>query len=215
MEPEFWAQRWQQGRIGFHLPRVNDALERHVDALGLGAGDSVLVPLCGKSLDMLWLAGRDCRVLGVELIEIAVRAFFEENDLDCERERRGALTAYRSGNIGILCGDIFDVGRDALADVRAVYDRAALIALPEPMRTRYVDHLFATLPSAWRMLMMTLEYDESSRGGPPFSVGETEVRRLFGTRAEVELLERRGSSRSSDSEDVREAIWSIDVVGKR
>jgi thiopurine S-methyltransferase len=215
MEPDFWMDRWQRGRIGFHQSRINEQLERHLPELGLERGDAVLVPLCGKSHDMLWLAANGYAVIGVELVELAVRAFFEENGLVATTEPAGALTAYRSDALTILNGDIFDVRAEDVSAVRAVYDRAALIALPREMRRRYVEHLVAVLPPEWSWLLLTIEYDESTRSGPPFSVRDDEVRELFDAHADVTLLERRGSSRANDADDVREATWSIRSRGAR
>src|SRR3546814_8142059 len=81
MDPDFWQQRWRDNRIGFHRDGVLPLLEKHWPSLGLATGSRVFVPLCGKSLDMAWLAARGHRVLGVELSPLAVGQFFDENGL--------------------------------------------------------------------------------------------------------------------------------------
>lgn len=191
MHPDFWHQRWQQNQIGFHQDTPTPLLQKHWPALGVAAGARVFVPLCGKSLDMAWLAARGHRVLGVELSRLAVEQFFAEHGLqpDIEDSRYG--TCFRAGNIEILCGDAFGLDAELLASCSAVFDRAALIALPPALRQRYVGELHARLPTGCRGLLVTLEYPQDERDGPPFSVPEPEVRELYADAWSVDLLERR------------------------
>lgn len=191
MHPDFWHQRWQQNQIGFHQDTPTPLLQKHWPALGVAAGARVFVPLCGKSLDMAWLAARGHRVLGVELSRLAVEQFFAEHGLqpDIEDSRYG--TCFRAGNIEILCGDAFGLDAELLASCSAVFDRAALIALPPALRQRYVGELHARLPTGCRGLLVTLEYPQDERDGPPFSVPEPEVRELYADAWRVDLLERR------------------------
>ena len=191
MDADFWQQRWHEGRIGFHQERVTPLLEQYWDAAGAPTDGRVFVPLSGKSLDMAWLAGRGHRVLGVELSPIAVRQFFEENGLRPEVREAGDATHYSAGNVEIICGDVFALDVATLADCSGVYDRAALIALPPPMRERYVTDVYAKLPSGCRGLLVTLEYPQAEKQGPPFSVEEDEIASRFGTTWSFDLLERR------------------------
>lgn len=191
MDPEFWHQRWAEGRIGFHQAQVNALLERHWHALGLAPGSTVLVPLAGKSLDMAWLAGRGHRVLGVELSDAACAAFFEENGLVPGIDRHGRFLRRSAGGITLLAGDIFDLADADLAGIDAAYDRAALIALPPELRRRYADALYGRLPAGSQVLLVTLEYPPDQKQGPPFSVDADEVADLFARDWRIELLERR------------------------
>lgn len=188
MDHAFWHARWARGEIGFHQSETNPHLVRFWSALGLPAGTEVFVPLCGKSLDLLWLAHQGHAVLGVELHRPAVAAFFAENGLAAEVRPHGAFEAWHCGSLRILCGDVFALAPAELAGVRGVYDRAALIALPPALRATYVAHLGAVLPPAAATLLVTLEYPEGEREGPPFSVPETEVRTLYEPRHAVEPL---------------------------
>lgn len=176
MHEDFWRARWQRNEIGFHLPQVNPWLQRHWEA---AAGARVLVPLCGKSLDMVWLAAQGCRVLGVELMEIAVRDFFQEQGLAPEITDNGRFRCYRHGDLELWCGDFFALRAEDVADCAVFYDRAALIALPEALRERYVAHLSAILPAECRGLLITVDYDQTLREGPPFAVPDEEVRRRW------------------------------------
>ncbi|MHA6161279.1 thiopurine S-methyltransferase [Pseudomonas sichuanensis] len=178
MEPAFWHKRWADNQIGFHQPQVNPYLQAHWPALGLAAGAQVLVPLCGKSLDLLWLAAQGYRVLGVELSRRAVEDFFVEHGLVAEVAQRGAFEVWRCGEIELWCGDIFALNAEDVAGCTGLYDRAALIALPPKMRERYMALLDDVLPIG-KGLLVTLDYDQSLIDGPPFAVGDGEVRAGF------------------------------------
>ncbi len=188
MDPTFWHERWSSGRTHFHRGSVDTLLETYLERLSLADGARVFVPLCGKSVDMRWLAERGFEVLGVELSRIAARAFFEENALACTAAAQGSFERLRAGPVEILCGDFFNLGRSALGDVSGVYDRAALIALPESMRAAYAAHLLRLLPARPPCLLITLEYDAGEMNGPPFSVSADEVQALFGQAYQIEML---------------------------
>ncbi|HET8655105.1 MAG TPA: thiopurine S-methyltransferase [Longimicrobiaceae bacterium] len=188
MEEKFWLESWNQRKIGFHQRSVNAQLQRFWPELGLAAGDAVLVPLCGKSGDMRWIRSQGHPVLGVELSPLAVEAFFSESGVVPERRRQGGFEAYETGGIRLLCGNVFDLTAEDVVGVKAVYDRAALVALPPAMRESYAAHLADVLPSGTRMLLLTFDYPQAQMEGPPFSVPASEVERLYGRRGDVRLL---------------------------
>jgi thiopurine S-methyltransferase len=175
MDAKFWHDRWQEGRLGFHEGKVNRMLEAHISALALGEGARIFVPLCGKAVDVPWLLSRGYRVAGAELSEIAVRDLFDEMGVTPEVTELGALRRYAAQGVEIFAGDIFDLTADTLGPVDAVYDRAALVALPQEMRRRYAAHL-AGITERAPQLLVTFEYDQSVMEGPPFSLSEAEVR---------------------------------------
>ena len=189
MQPKFWQERWARNQIGFHLPEVNPYLQRHWPQLALAQGAQVLVPLCGKSLDLMWLASHGLRVMGVELSEQAVEAFFSEQNLVPRITRRGAFTVYQADLIEVWCGDFFALDAEALADCTGLYDRAALIALPPLMRAQYAEHLNHLLRSGCQGLLVTLDYDQTQKAGPPFAVTDDEVKVLFGAEWTLGVLE--------------------------
>ena len=191
MEADFWQQRWRDGQIGFHQDRVTPLLEKHWDALEVQAGSTVFVPLAGKSLDLDWLAARGQHVLGIELSELAVQQFFAERDLVPTISASRYGQHFTSGAIELICGDAFALDATALADCAAVYDRAALIALPPAMRRRYADELYARLPTGCSGLLVTIDYPQHEKNGPPFSVDQAEVHALFDRDWRIDLLERR------------------------
>ncbi len=191
MHPDFWLQRWQENRIGFHQAEPTPLLQKHWPAIGAARGDTVFVPLAGKSLDMVWLAAQGHRVLGVELSPLAVAQFFDEHGLQPEIIESRYGLHHRAGNIELILGDAFALDEAALAACSAVLDRAAVIALPDDLRARYAETLYARLPTGCRGLMITLEYPQHEKEGPPFRVDEDEVRTRFGRDWIVDLLERR------------------------
>lgn len=191
MDPDFWHSRWHEGRIGFHQDRPTPLLVEHWSSLGVAPGRRVFVPLCGKSLDMAWLASQGLQVLGVELSPLAVEQFFAEHGLVPEIVVGDAGRRYRAGGIEIVCGDAFALGADLLRSCDAVFDRAALIALPPDLRRRYAGELYTRLPPGCRGLLITLEYPQHEKSGPPFAVHEDEVRHLYGETFDVALVERR------------------------
>lgn len=164
-----WLDRWQKGHTGWHEASGNQNLKRW----WRGSGKRVLVPLCGKSQDLIWLEALDNEVVGIELSELAVQAFFDENDLAFERSD-GELLRYRATDkrITLYCGDYFRFSADGFD---AHYDRGALIALPPDLRPRYAEHTSALLAKSAQQLLITVEYDQSVCQGPPYAVSADEV----------------------------------------
>ncbi len=215
MEAAFWHRRWQNNDIGFHQPDGHRWLPRHWPALSLPPDAPVLVPLCGKSVDMHWLRRQSHPVVGVELSRAALDSFLDEHRLTASWQSAGDLEVARAPGYTLYCGDVFLLNAEAVSHVQAVYDRAALIALPPPMRERYVAHLRTILPAGWRMLLVTLEYDQSKMDGPPFSVSADEVQRLFHGCAvrqlEVEdVLSGQARFEEAGLEALRERAWLIE-----
>lgn len=191
MQPEFWHERWSSNRIGFHREAPLPLLVTHWPALELPADARVFVPLCGKSLDMLWLAERGHHVLGVELSELAVRQFFEARGLAPAIHDTAAGRHFTSGPFELIVGDAFALDAETLADCAAVYDRAALIALPANLRRTYAATAWRRLPPGCQGLLVTLEYPQAEKAGPPFSVAADEVAALLDHDWEVDIVERR------------------------
>jgi len=191
MEPAFWHERWRDNRIGFHRDVPLPLLVRHWPTLGLPQASRVFVPLCGKSLDMVWLAEQGHRVLGIELSTLAVEQFFGERGLAPRIHASQAGTHYAAGPWELVVGDAFAVPAALLADCAGVYDRGALIALPPDMRATYAQTAWRRLPAGCRGLLVTLEYPQAEKAGPPFSVDEAELRARLAPQWQVDLAERR------------------------
>ena len=191
MDAEFWLERWRDGRTHFHQTRVTPPLTKYWPTLELPAHSKVLVPLCGKTLDMLWLAEQGHQVLGAELSSLAVEQFYEENGLTPTIREADGGRYYAAGQIEIYCGDIFDMPPEVLGSCTGVFDRAALVALPQSMRAQYAATIYGRLAPDYRGLLITLDYEQSQMEGPPFSVSADEVQRLYSAHSMATLIDRR------------------------
>lgn len=190
MQPDFWITRWQRGETGFHQPDVNPWLRAQLNALQLTTGSHVFVPLCGKSHDLCFLADQGARVTGIELSPLAVEAFFAEQGLAPICTSINGMTLYTADGIRLFCGDFFRLTPEMLGIVDAVFDRAALIALPPDIRPAYAKHLAGLVPAGTRNLLVSFDYPQEEMAGPPFSVPQAEIRSLFGSCFDVAPLGR-------------------------
>jgi thiopurine S-methyltransferase len=189
MEAAFWQERWRQNRIGFHRAETNPLLARFAQTLaGAGAPGRVFVPFCGKSRDMTFLASQGFTVTGNELVEDALRAFYEEQQIPFTRSEEGDFTALEGAGLRTYAGDFFALRPERLGPLDGIYDCAALVALPPEMRRRYAAHLLGFLRPGGRMLLVSFEYDQAKMPGPPFSVPRAEIEALYGQACEIALL---------------------------
>lgn len=193
MDAAFWQDRWAKQHLGFHQTTINPHLQRHWRDLALPSGGAVFVPLCGKSLDMCWLADQGHTVIGVELSERAIHDFFDEQQIHPRQDRHGGGVRWSSsdGRYLLWQADIFhlpSLAREEIAQCSAIYDRAALIALPVLMRAEFVVCLEGVFPQAVSQLLLVLEYDQSKMNGPPFSVTEQEIHSHYGHRYHVQRV---------------------------
>ncbi len=191
MHIDFWKQRWADQQIGFHLDEVNPNLAQYWSEIADREGQQVLVPLCGKSVDMIWLAAQGCQVMGVECSEQAVQQFINEQQLTATTSQQGEFTLYQAEDIQLLQGDFFKLTAALLQSVTAVYDRASLIALPVDMRMQYVELLQCNLPRSVTILLVTVDYEQALMQGPPFAVSHNEVERLYRPSFDISLLDER------------------------
>ncbi|MBL4783726.1 MAG: thiopurine S-methyltransferase [Porticoccaceae bacterium] len=189
MKQEFWHERWAKSEIGFHLDIINPFLKRHWHALGAGSNDTIFVPLCGKSSDLLWLAERVKQVIGVEVSQKAIEDFFSENKLTPTIQQGEHFIKYRFENITLLCGDFFQLTPTDIPDCHFVYDRASLIAFPPDMRKIYVTKLDDLFPGDSRRLLVSIEYPQHEMNGPPHSVPTDEVHHHFSQQYDIQCLE--------------------------
>jgi thiopurine S-methyltransferase len=193
VEIEAWAARWREGRIGFHQPAVNQELQVHWPTIVRDTAARVLVPLCGKTTDMLWLHQRGHSVLGVELSTLAAASFFKENQLEVEHSEQDGFEIFRgigaAMGIEIWCGDFFRLSAAQVGPIHAWYDRAALVALPPELWGAYASKLAELLQPDAAALMLTFEYAQEQRKGPPYSVSFKDACGQFGEGFDVTLLE--------------------------
>lgn len=188
MSKEFWLSKWQRNDIPFNQPEPNPFLVEYCNQFNLKPNSRIFVPLCGKSIDMLWLAKKGHEIIGVELSLTACEQFFKENDLPYTPSQLGPFEILKSEKITLLAGDFFVLTKDLVGKIDFVYDRAALFALPHSLRIRYAQMLTQFLSLESKMLIVTVRFDETIFEGPPFSVDEKEIRALFGSHFEIQSL---------------------------
>jgi thiopurine S-methyltransferase len=187
MDSEFWIKAWNEGRTQFNQKSYNEKLLQFFPLLNPVKDQKVLVPLCGKAKDILWLQSLGLQVRGVELYDKAVKEFFSESNLPFEIQQGSHYKNYNSGSVVISCGDFFKLGEEKFFDL--VYDRAALVALPEEMRKDYSRVVSRVMKPGGKCLLVVYEYDQTKLEGPPFSVSEKEVHDLYGNEFTIQLME--------------------------
>ena len=187
MNPGFWRQRWEKNEIAFHESETNPLLVKYFKELSLAQGSRIFLPLCGKTLDIPWLLSNGHRVAGAELSKIAVEQLFAELGVEPRISGLGEVDRYSAKNIDIFAGDVFNLSGRKLGPVDAIYDRAALVALPEEMRRRYTAHLTEVTDKA-PQLLICYEYDQRLMEGPPFSVSNEEVNHHYRDSYDLNLL---------------------------
>jgi thiopurine S-methyltransferase len=174
MDASFWHNKWKNNEIAFHRNNPNPLLVAHIKTLSLKEGDVIFIPLCGKTLDIAWLLYNGYRVAGVELVESAIEQLFADLQIAPKISIVGEIKHYSAKNIDIYGGDIFAVSHELLGPVDAIYDRAALVALPEELRRRYTAHLIE-ITNKSPQLLIAYHYDQNIVQGPPFSISNEEV----------------------------------------
>ncbi len=209
MDPTFWHQKWESNQIGFHKTEANPMLVRHLQRLPLEKHTRLFLPLCGKTLDIAWLLSKGYKVAGAELSELAIEQLFEQLGVTPTRSRQGKHIHYSHNDIDIFAGDLFDLTADMVGNIDAIYDRAALVALPEEMRFSYTPHLINLTNNATQLLI-SFEYDQSLVDGPPFSVSPTEVTHHYEQSYHIELIERVDVPGGLKGKyDLTESVWLL------
>lgn len=190
MEHDFWHEAWAKSdQPGWQQKSVNPYLKKHWALTGAVSGEAVFVPLCGRSKDMLWLREQGHHVIGIDLSIAAIDEFCKQQSIDAVCERDGELTVFRAPGWTLYAGDFLKLKPGQLTRISRVYDRAALIALPPPMRKSYAAHMRSILPGGSEIFLITIAYDQMQMKGPPFSVPADEVIDHYQDWYEVDLLE--------------------------
>ena len=184
MDTNFWHQRWQANEIGFHEGKVNSLLATNLTALDLVKGNRLFLPLCGKTQDIAWLLEQGYQVAGVELSQLAIEQLFDALKIQPVVTTTNNFIHYKATNIDLFVGDIFELNHQTLGGVNAVFDRAALVALPETMRIRYSEHVIRITKKA-PQLLITFEYNQALMQGPPFSITSEEIRLHYDNTYEI------------------------------
>ncbi len=190
MELSYWESRWNKGKTGFHMDGGYPGLGRNWSKLNVSADATILVPLCGKTEDLIRLSSKAGRVIGVEISKKAVEEFFSEKNLKPETTRFADFTLYSTGNIEIWCGDFMKLPPRNIRHVQLIYDKAALVALPPKMRESYAKKVQQFCGPDTKILLHHFVYEQQEMPGPPFSVPADEINDLFSERFSITLLEK-------------------------
>ena len=132
MSNKVWKEKWKRNDIAFHQSTASHLLKKHLLQLNIPAGSEILVPMCGKSLDMNILADMGYNVIGIELSNIAIKAYFDALNVKPTREKNRRFIRWKHKNTEIWCGDIFDLTEKEIGHIRVLYD-----CLPTPVLVTY------------------------------------------------------------------------------
>jgi thiopurine S-methyltransferase len=215
VDSQFWITAWNEGRTTFHQGDYHDKLIEYFPRLNPEKGQRVLVPLCGKSKDLLWLHGLNLHVHGIELHNQAVESFFSENELSpLKKTQDQDFARYTHENIVISCGDFFKLNENDTYDF--IYDRASLVALPSPIRTSYAQVIKQSLKKGGKYLLIVYEYDQSKLDGPPFSIDDNEIHELYGDQLTIKLMESKQPTkegpRLSSLDSLKEKVYILEKI---
>ena len=209
MDKEFWLNKWKNGETGFHQPNAHWAVQKYWKA---PTALNVLVPLCGKSRDILWLLQRGHTVIGVELSEMAILEFFVESKLrySIDEEEKDGQKVFKASDVPLILikGDFFNVKLPQ--PCHALYDRASLVALPKEMRKKYYDKLQQLLVETPYSLLTTVSFDDTKAGSPPFSIPieEFQHKSFYGPKVEEkELIEEEDKFREKGITSFMERVF--------
>lgn len=188
MEISYWQSRWRNEKTRWHMQEVFPLLKTFWNKLPLEKGGTVLVPLCGKSLDLEWLVNQGHYVIGVDVSQKAIKALVQSHEERFEKSAKGNLQCYKSESMELWCGDFFKLQQSWLPAIDVIYDKAALIALPPEMRKAYVDSLKNLLQPHTQVFINCFEYEQDEMPGPPFAVFREEMESHFGDQFYINSL---------------------------
>jgi thiopurine S-methyltransferase len=188
VQPDFWLDRWRTAQIGFHQAAVDRHLKAYWPLLGLPSNSRVFVPLCGKSLDLMWLRDQGHSVIGVELSPLALESFLMEHAIPAKRHVLSCFDVYEADGFTLFCGDYFKLTPALLGGVSGVYDRAALISWTPAARESYAEHLTSLTSPGTQTLLIAVEYPPEQMKGPPFPLTREIIESLYAGHYSIEEL---------------------------
>lgn len=177
MEKNFWQKKWDLNEIGFHQKETSPLLEKYLNKIIYhnGTKSHCLIPLSGKTNDIIYLKNYFSLVTGVEIIKKAVESFFSENNFKPVQKEN----CYTYENIEIIHDDFFNLPNKTKLKYDFVFDRASIIALPENLRFKYVNTVKSLLGPRFTIFLISIEYNSPDLIGPPFSVPEDEIHKHY------------------------------------
>ncbi|WP_440999973.1 hypothetical protein [Fodinibius sp. SL11] len=188
METSYWQSRWQKGNTGWHMDTVYPPLPNLWNHLGIESTARILVPLCGKSLDLQWFVDQGHTVTGVDVSQKAMCHIKQRHPESFRRDNSHGFTIYCSKSLVLWKGDFTKLPATEIPPQDLIYDKASIIALPANMRQRHADKLIELCSPHTKILMQTFEYEQQEMNGPPFSVDEQELEKLFGNQFKLTCI---------------------------
>lgn len=188
MEISYWHSRWRKSNTGWHMNDVHPQLANLWPQLLFTSNPRVLVPLCGKNIDMKVMADQGSYVIGVEVSQKALQEFMDEQPQEFREESSHGFTIYKSDSFELWEGDFFQLPADKIPALDLIYDKASIVALPPDMRRDYAQKILDLCNPHTHMLIQTFEYRQEEMKGPPFSVMEAEVKELFANQLQIDLM---------------------------
>lgn len=207
MQHEFWHQKWQKNEIGFHLNQPHPLLVKYMGCLNISPNSRIFIPLCGKSLDIHWLLTQGYHVVGIDLSPIAIHDLISTLGLSFTEMQSGNLSHFHHPQIDLFVGDFFELTIEQLGQIDAIYDRAALVALPEQMRSQYIQHLIHIGGHA-SQLLISFEYDQSIMAGPPFAISTQQLQDYYSSEYDIQLLDSQ-TELLKGKVNAQEKIWLL------
>uniref|UniRef100_A0AAV2K0Y5 thiopurine S-methyltransferase n=1 Tax=Knipowitschia caucasica TaxID=637954 RepID=A0AAV2K0Y5_KNICA len=207
-----WDRMWQRGRPGFHQTTVNRLLEINIDKVVAGrTGVRFFFPLCGKAVDMKWLADAGHSVVGVEFAEKACRQFFEENHMSFTEDSVPTIPGAKvfrntEKTVTLYQCNIYSFNSSLEGQFGAIWDRGALVAINPKDREKYAALLTSLMAPDCRFLLDTLIYNPEKYSGPPFFVPDEQVHSLFGSVCDIQELQKEDAL----TEDFKS--WGMDYL---
>jgi len=237
-----WHGRWEELKLGWQMEEVHPIVLKYGDrrrqelvvnescdasSQSAGGGDDDakirwLFPLCGKTVDMAYLAKKETtdEVVGVDGIRRALEEFSKSHpDLNMQWETTTPLSDEESfpvsherlkgDSVTLLKGDFFALTTEiAGGHFDVVLDRASMVAIDPSLRAQYVATLGRLVRPGGRILLVTVEKRTGDAQaiikGPPYSINEVDVRRLYESQKWVEsvtLLEEIDQFKAKASDD--------------
>lgn len=207
MQHEFWHQKWQKNEIGFHLNQPHPLLVKYMGCLNISPNSRIFIPLCGKSLDIHWLLTQGYHVVGIDLSPIAIHDLISTLGLSFTEMQSGNLSHFHHPQIDLFVGDFFELTIEQLGQIDAIYDRAALVALPEQIRSQYIQHLIHIGGHA-SQLLISFEYDQSIMAGPPFAISTQQLQDYYSSEYDIQLLDSQ-TELLKGKVNAQEKIWLL------
>lgn len=190
MELSYWLSRWRKNKIGFHMADGYPTLEQHLANISFPKQQTALVPLCGKSRDLITLTHHFNKVVGVEISEKAIKEFLQEHNLTATESSFADFKIFKTESINLWCGDFMKLPAHKLPSIDLIYDKAALVALPSDKRPEYAEKLVSLCSDSTFIMLHHFTYNQKEMPGPPFSVSDRELNAYFGEKFNAIILEK-------------------------